>query len=85
MDDDKEIAEVINKLIGIIKYHKIENASELKKYIYTHNYSEKTMKQMKDIFVKYGEINVFNCVLSYYTTKKENTEETLIKKIKGII
>ncbi|KKN18342.1 hypothetical protein LCGC14_0956620 [marine sediment metagenome] len=81
--NDQKIIEVINKLVGIIKYHKIKNASELKKYIYTHNFSEKNMKQMKELFAEYGEMNVFNCVLSYYSTKLQNTKKNLIKKIKG--
>jgi len=85
MVNDKKISSVIKKLISIIKYHKIESAVELKKYIYTHNFSEDTMKPMKDVFAEYGEINVFNSVLSYYSIKKENTEKNLIKKIKGIV
>jgi len=85
MSNDKKIINVIKKLINIIKYHKIENALELKKYIYTHNFSEENMKQMKDVFNEHGEINVFNSVLSYYNIKKENTEKNLIKKIKGIV
>ena len=83
MVNDQKIIEVIDKLLGIIKYHKINNANELKKYIYTHNFSEKNMEQMKKIFNEFGEINVFNCVLSYHITKVQNTKNNLIKKIKG--
>jgi len=83
MVDEKEIIEVIDKLLGIIRYHKIDNAIELKKYIYTHNFSEKNMKQMKKIFNEFGEINVFNCILSYYDIKMQNTKKNLIKRIKG--
>lgn len=83
-ENDNDLIEVIDKLIGIIKYHKIKNALELKKYIFTHNFSEENMKKMKDIFIKYGEINVYNCILSYYNIKIQNTKENLIKKIKGL-
>lgn len=84
MDNDQNIKIVVKKLASIIKYNKIESAIELKKYIYTHNFSEETMKIMKDVFNEYGEINVLNSVLSYCNVKEENTEKNLIKKIKGI-
>ena len=84
MDNDQNIKIVVKKLANIIKYHKIENAIDLKKYIYTHNFSEENMKLMKDVFNEYGEINVLNSVLLYCNVKKENTEKNLIKKIKGI-
>ena len=84
MDNDQNIKIVVKKLANIIKYHKIENAIELRKYIYTHNFSEETMKVMKQVFNEYGEINVFNSVLSYCSIKVDNTEKNLIKKIKGI-
>lgn len=84
MITDEDIKAVVKKLSSVIKYHKIKNAIDLKKYIYTHNFTEATMKTMKDVFNEYGEINVFNSVLSYCNVKKENTEKNLIKKIKGI-
>jgi len=84
LENNKKITFVIKKLESIIKYHKISNAIALKEYIYTHNFSEEIMKQLKDIFNEYGEINVFNSVLSYCNIKKENTLGNLIKKIKGI-
>jgi len=82
--EDQKIIDVVKKLSNIIKYHKIKNATDLKKYIYTHNFSEENMKLMKDVFDEYGEINVFNSVLSYCNVKKENTEKNLVKKIKGM-
>ena len=84
MDNDQNIKIVVKKLANIIKYHKIESAIELRKYIYTHNFSEETMKVMKQVFNEYGELNVFNSVLSYCSIKDDNTEKNLIKKIKGI-
>ena len=83
-DKDKNISIVVKKLANIIKYHKIKNAADLKKYVYTRNFSEENMKLMKEVFAEYGELNVFNLVLLYSNIKKENTEKNLIKKIKGI-
>ena len=84
MSNDQNIKIVVKKLSNIIKYHKIKSAVDLKKYIYTHNFSEETMKVMKQVFSEYGEINVFNSVLAYCNVKENNTEKNLIKKIKGI-
>ena len=84
MSNDNNIKAVVKKLVSIIKYHSIVNAIDLKKYIYTHNFSEDTMKQMKDVFNEYGELNVLNSVLAYHDVKEKNTEKNLIKKIKGI-
>lgn len=84
MSNDQKIIRVIKRLVNIIKYHKIESVLDLKKYIYTHNFSEETMKLMKEVFNEYGEIDVLNSVLSYCSVKKKNTEKNLIKKIKGI-
>ena len=84
MNNDNNITAVVKKLVNIIKYHNITNAKDLKKYIYTHNFSEDTMKVIKDVFNEYGEINVLNSVLTYYDVKEKNTEKNLIKKIKGI-
>ena len=84
MIDDHELSDIVKKLINIVKYHKIESPADLKKYVYTHNFSEEVMKLMKQIFDEYGEINVLNSVLSYYSIKKGNTEKNLVKKIKGM-
>ena len=84
MSNDNNIKAVVKKLVNIIKYHKIKSAVDLRKYIYTHNFSEETMKLMKQVFSEYGEINVFNSVLLYCDVKADNTEKNLIKKIKGI-
>ena len=84
MSNDNKIKAVVKRLVSIIKYHSITNAVDLKKYIYTHNFSEDTMKRMKDVFNEYGEINVLNSILAYYDVKEKNTEKNLIKKIKGI-
>ena len=84
MSNNDKITTVVKKLVNIIKYHKIKNALDLKKYIYTHNFNEETTKLMKFVFNEYGEINVLNSVLSYCDVKEDNTEKNLIKKIKGM-
>jgi len=84
VNNDKNIKTVVKKLVNIIKYHKIKSALDLKKYVYTHNFSEETMKVIKQVFNEYGEINVLNSVLTYCNVKEGNTEKNLIKKIKGI-
>lgn len=83
MEEDERILNVADKLLYYIESHKIKNAMFLKKFIYTHNFDEEDMKNMKDVFNKYDEMNVYNCVL-FYNEGIIKDKNDLLKKIKGV-
>lgn len=79
--DDRLLA-LVDKLLYIVNYHKLENALDLRKFIYTKNFNEEEYKKMKKLFDMYGEQNIFNCIFFYKENAIKN-KSALIKKIKG--
>jgi len=82
--NEEDMKGVINHLLYFVKYNGLKNALELKKFIYTRNFSSEEMKKLKEIFNLYGEMNVYNCIISYVNENIDNKED-LISKIKGEI
>ena len=83
MGKNNNIDEVIEKLLYIVKSHNIKKAIDLKKFIYTRNFSEEDFLKMKKVFQKYDEMNVFNCII-FYNNDVIRDKSILIKKIKGV-
>ena len=82
--DDKEILDIANHFVYFVNYNKLQNANELKKFVYTRNFTSEEIKKYKELFSLYGEMNVYNCIVSYIN-KTIPDKESLIKKIKGTI
>ena len=82
--ENKELLDIVNHFIYFIRYNKIKNAVELKKFVYTRNFSSEDIKKYKDLFSLYGEMNVYNCIISFVNGSIES-KQILIEKIKGVI
>ena len=82
--NDKEILDIVNHFVYFVKYNKLQSANEIKKFVYTRNFTSEEIKEYKDLFTLYGEMNVYNCIISYIN-KTIPDKEILLKKIKGTI
>lgn len=82
--EKKEMLSIVNHFIYFVKYNKIKNAVDLKKHIYTRNFSSEDIKKYKELFSEYGEMNVYNCIISFINGSIES-KQVLIEKIKGVI
>lgn len=83
MIKEERILYIAKKILYLARKHKLKTIQDIKKYIYTHDFEEDYIMELKEIFNVYCGMHFINCILSY-KKKDIRTEELLVKRIKGV-